>query len=115
VRVVYDSIGRETWQSSLNCLQRRGFMVSYGYASGAVPPFTLDALAERSIFLTRPHLKDYLSTPKELSSSSASLFSVISDGSVTVDIAHTLPLTEVARAHKFIEARDTIGSVILIP
>ena len=112
--VVYDSIGRDTFLRSLDCLHKRGLMVSFGQASGPVEPFTPRVLAQKgSLYLTRPTLFDYISTREELERSAASLFDAIRSGKVKVDIGQRFPLAEAADAHRALEARMTVGSTIL--
>ena len=112
--VVYDSIGRDTFLRSLDCLHKRGLMVSFGQASGPVEPFTPRVLAQKgSLYLTRPTLFDYISTREELERSAASLFDAIRSGKVKVDIGQRFPLAEAADAHRALEARKTVGSTIL--
>ncbi|MFL6747271.1 MAG: quinone oxidoreductase family protein, partial [Sphingomicrobium sp.] len=112
--VVYDSVGRDTFLRSLDCLQKRGLMVSFGQASGPVEPFTPRVLAQKgSLYLTRPALFDYISTREELDRSAASLFDAVRSGKVKVDIGQRFPLAEAAEAHRALEARKTVGSTIL--
>ena len=112
--VVYDSVGRDTFVRSLDCLQKRGLMVSFGQASGAVEPFSPLLLAQKgSLYLTRPTLFDYISTREELERSAASLFDAVRTGKLKVDIGQRFPLSEAAEAHRALEARKTIGSTIL--
>jgi len=116
VPVVYDSVGRATWDGSLSCLQPRGLMVSYGNASGAVPPFQPLVLSQRgSLYLTRPTLMAYVATREELLESASALFEVILSGAVRVTIGQTWPLAEAAEAHRALEARHTVGSTVLLP
>lgn len=108
------SIGRDTFLRSLDCLHKRGLMVSFGQASGPVEPFTPRVLAQKgSLYLTRPTLFDYISTREELERSAASLFDAIRSGKVKVDIGQRFPLAEAADAHRALEARMTVGSTIL--
>ncbi len=112
--VVYDSIGRETFLRSLDCLQKRGLMVSFGQASGPVEPFSLRLLAQKgSLYLTRPTLFDYIATREELERSAASLFDAVRSGKVKIDIGQHFPLSQAAEAHRALEARKTVGSTIL--
>src|SRR3954464_14958822 len=95
---------------------RRGLLVTYGNASGPVPPFTaLDLLRAGSIFVTRPTLADYCATPEEMRASAARLFEMIEQGKVPVRIGTRFPLAEAAEAHRAIESRATTGSTVLIP
>ncbi|HEU4957260.1 MAG TPA: quinone oxidoreductase, partial [Sphingomicrobium sp.] len=112
--VVFDSVGRDTFIRSLDCLQKRGLMVSFGQASGPVEPFVPNLLAQKgSLYLTRPTLFDYVSTREELERSAASLFDAVRTGKVKVDIGQRFPLSEAAQAHRALEARQTVGSTIL--
>ena len=116
VPVVYDSIGRETFFASLDCLRPRGLMVSYGNASGPVPPFAPLELAKRgSLFLTRPSLFHYIASRRELDRGAAELFEVIGSGAVKVRIGQTFALADAALAHQQLEARHTTGSTVLVP
>jgi NADPH:quinone reductase len=116
VPVVLDGVGEASWKASLGSVARRGLVVTYGNASGPVPPFTaLDLLGAGSIFVTRPTLADYCKTAEEMRASAARLFEMVGKGAVTVRIGATFPLLEVADAHRAIEARSTTGSTVLIP
>lgn len=109
--VVYDSIGKDTYQGSLDCLRPRGLFVSFGNASGPVPPFEL-TLLRGSLFVTRPSVMAYTATPKELQENAADLFSMIESGAIKVSVNQTFPLREAARAHELLEARRTTGSTV---
>ncbi|GAB6052444.1 quinone oxidoreductase [Magnetospira thiophila] len=116
VAAVYDSIGKDTFQDSLNCLRRLGTMVSYGNASGPVPPFEPALLAQKgSLFFTRPILFHYITTREELMATAEELFEVVADGTVKIDIGQTFPLADAALAHQALEARRTTGSTVLLP
>jgi NADPH2:quinone reductase len=116
VAAVYDSIGKDTVFGSLDCLAPLGTMVSFGNASGPVPPFSLSELASRgSLFVTRPTLMNYVSTRPELEAAARSLFGVVSSGEVRVDVRQRYALADVALAHTDLEARKTTGSSILVP
>jgi NADPH2:quinone reductase len=116
VPVVYDGVGKDTFFASLDCLAPLGLMVSYGNASGAVPPFSPLELTRRgSLFLTRPTLFHYTAKASELARGARELFEVVSTGKVKVRIGQTYPLAEAARAHQDLEARRTTGSTLLIP
>ncbi len=116
VDVVYDSVGRDTFEKSLDCLRPMGMMVSFGQSSGPVPPVDLAALAARgSLFITRPSLMTYTAERKDLLAHARDLFRVIEKGAVKVEIRQTYPLSEAARAHEDLENRCTRGSSILIP
>ena len=116
VPVVYDGIGQATFTDSLDCLQPRGLMVSYGNASGPVKGFDLGMLAARgSLFITRPSLMDYIAGGEELQQRASDLFKALAGGEISVDIHQRYPLREVAQAHRDLEARKTRGSVVLTP
>jgi NADPH2:quinone reductase len=114
--VVYDAVGKDTFFLSLDCLRPLGLMVSYGNASGPVPPIAPLELSKRgSLYLTRPTLFTYVAQRTELLRSAAELFDVIGRGIVRVEIGQTYPLREVQRAHRELEARRTVGSTVLLP
>jgi len=116
VPVVYDSIGKDTFSGSLDCLAPRGLMVSFGNASGPVAPFGLGELASRgSLFLTRPSLGHYVATRAALDTTAADLFAIVESGQVKIEINQRYALKDVAQAHRDLEARKTTGSTILIP
>ncbi len=116
VSVVYDSIGKDTFIGSLDCLRPLGIMVSFGNATGPVDNFNLGELASRgSLFLTRPTLFAYASNRENLEAMAADLFDKVSSGQVKIDIHQTYPLADVARAHQDLEGRKTTGSSILVP
>lgn len=116
VTVVYDSVGKDTFAGSLDCLRRLGTLVSFGNASGAVPAFEPAILsAKGSLFLTRPTLMDYTANPADLVASANALFEVVSSGAVRVEVQQTYPLAETAQAHRDLQARQTTGSTLLIP
>ena len=112
--VVYDSVGADAFLRSLDCLQKRGLMVSFGQSSGPVEPFAPRLLAQKgSLFLTRPTLFDYIATLGDLERSSASLFDAVRTGTVKIDIGQRFPLSQAAEAHRALESRRTVGSTIL--
>jgi NADPH2:quinone reductase len=116
VPVVYDSVGKDTWEGSLDCLKPRGLMVSFGNASGPVAPFAPAILsAKGSLFLTRPTLVNYIATREELLSSAGALFDVVLKGHVRIGASRTYPLKDAAQAHRDLEARKTTGSTVLVP
>lgn len=116
VPVVYDSVGKDTFDGSLDCLATRGLMVSFGNASGPVPPFPPAALGPKgSLFLTRPSLMSYTVTRRELVDSAEALFEIVGRGAVKIRVNQTYPLAEAAQAHRDIEGRKTTGSTILLP
>ena len=112
--VVYDSVGRDTFMKSLDCLRPRGLMVSFGNASGPPDPMPPNVLAQKgSLYLTRPTLYNYIATRAELEQSAAELFDVVSSGKVKIEIKQRFPLKDAAEAHRQLEARKTTGSPIL--
>jgi NADPH2:quinone reductase len=116
VPVVYDSIGKTTFEASLSSLARRGLMVAFGNASG--PPPTVDPIRLMrggSLFLTRPTLFDYVATTEELDASAAALFDVLGAGQVKVEIGQSFPLADARAAHEALEGRRTTGSTVLVP
>jgi NADPH2:quinone reductase len=116
VMAVYDSIGKDTFIGSLDCLAPLGMMVSFGSSSGPVPPFSLSELASRgSLFITRPSLMSYMAKREDLEAAAASLFGVVSSGAVKIDVRQRYALADVAQAHIDLEARKTSGSTILLP
>jgi NADPH2:quinone reductase len=116
VPVVYDSIGDDTFIGSLDCLSPLGMMVSFGSASGPVPPFSLNELASRgSLFITRPSLMSYTARREDLLAMAAELFDMVESGKVKIDINQRYALKDVAQAHMDLESRKTTGSTILIP
>jgi NADPH2:quinone reductase len=116
VPVVYDSVGKETWEGSLDCLSPRGLMVSFGNASGPAPAFTvLDLMRRGSLFVTRPVLAHYTTTREALEENANDLFDVVASGAVKIEVNQRYPLAEAEQAHRDLEARKTTGSTILIP
>jgi NADPH2:quinone reductase len=116
VAVVYDSVGRDTFFQSLDCLRKHGTMVSFGNASGPVEPFSPMELAKRgSLHLTRPSLFDFIATRADLEAGSAELFELITRGAVRIAIGQRYPLRDVARAHQDLEGRRTTGATVLEP
>jgi NADPH2:quinone reductase len=114
--VVYDGVGKDTWDASLDSLKPLGMMVSYGNASGAVPPISPLVLAQKgSLFLTRPTLATYVATPDLLDETARDLFDVIEQGAVTIAPPTRYPLADAAQAHRDLEARKTTGSLVLKP
>lgn len=111
--VVYDSIGRDTFPASLDCLKPKGLWVSFGNASGPVPPFDLGQL-KGSLFATRPSLMAYTATPEALRATAADLFAQVAAGRITIRVNQTYPLAEAERAHRDLEGRKTTGSSILV-
>ncbi len=116
VAVVYDGIGRDTFDRSLDCLRPMGMMVSFGNASGPVPSFDPGLLAAKgSLFLTRPSLMHYTAKREDLLASAADLFEVVQKNVVRIEIHQTYPLRDAVQAHRDLEARKTTGSTILLP
>ena len=116
VPVIYDSVGRDTFTASLDSLAPLGLMVSYGNASGAVPPVDVGMLAAKgSLFLTRPTLATYTSTRADLLAVTNDLFEVVAKGAVKIRVNQTFPLRDAATAHRALEARQTTGSTVLLP
>ena len=116
VDVAYDSIGKDTFPGSLDCLRPLGLWVSFGQASGPVPDFKITLLSQKgSLFATRPSLGNYTATREDLVKSANDLFDVVKSGKVKIAVHQTYPLAEAARAHRDLEARATTGSTLLIP
>lgn len=116
VQVVYDSVGKTTFDGSLDCVARRGMMVLFGQSSGAVPPLDPQILNRKgSLFLTRPTLAHYVATPEELNGRAAELLGWIEAGWLHVHIDRTVPLVDAPAAHAALESRQTVGKVLLIP
>ncbi|HYT15262.1 MAG TPA: quinone oxidoreductase [Burkholderiales bacterium] len=116
VPVVYDSVGKDTFMGSLDCLQPRGLMVSFGNASGPVPPFELGILSQKgSLYITRPTLATYTSKREDLVPTAKDLFDVVLSGKVKIEINNRYALKDAALAHRDLEARKTTGSTILVP
>jgi NADPH2:quinone reductase len=111
--VVYDSVGKDTFLKSLDCLRPRGIMVSFGNASGAPDPFPPGMLAQKgSLFLTRPTLYNYIAAREELEQAAAELFDIVGSGKVKIEVKQRFPLRDAAEAHRALEARKTSGSTI---
>jgi len=114
VPVVYDSVGKDTFLRSFDCLAPRGLMVSFGQSSGNVEPFAPGILAQKgSLFLTRPTLFNYIADRRELEQSASALFDMVRSGKVRIDIGQRFPLSQAAEAHRALEARETTGSTVL--
>jgi NADPH:quinone reductase len=112
--VVYDSVGRDTFMKSLDCLRPRGLMVSFGNSSGPVDPFPTAILAQKgSLFLTRPTMYHYMATREELGRAAAELLEVVGSGKVKIEIGQRFALKDAAEAHRQLEARRTTGSTVL--
>jgi NADPH2:quinone reductase len=116
VDVVYDGVGKTTFEKGLNVLRPRGYMVLFGGSSGAVPPFDLIQLSTKgSLFLTRPTLHHYTTTTEELRSRASSVFGMIREGKLKLRIGHTYNLANAEQAHRDLEARKTTGKLLLLP
>ncbi len=116
VPVVYDSVGKDTFMASLDCLAPLGLMVTFGNSSGPVPPFDISVLsAKGSLFLTRPSLASYTSKRADLQAAAKELFDVVGVGAVKIQVNQTFPLKDAAKAHEALEARRTTGSTVLLP
>ena len=112
--VVYDSIGRDTFMRSMDCLKPRGLMVSFGQSSGAVEPFSPNLLAQKgSLYLTRPTMFTYTATREQLEQSAGELFAIVGSGKVRIEVQQRFPLKDAAEAHRELQARRTTGSTIL--
>ncbi|MGJ7914404.1 quinone oxidoreductase family protein [Massilia sp. LXY-6] len=116
VPVVYDSVGKDTFIRSLDCLQPLGLMVSFGNSSGPVPPFSLSELVSRgSLYITRPTLQTYAARREDLEAMAADLFQMVSSGQIKIEIHQRFPLADAAQAHIALESRRTTGKTILLP
>jgi NADPH:quinone reductase len=114
--VVYDSVGKTTFEKGLNLLRPRGMMVLFGGSSGPVPPFDLIALSQKgSLYLTRPTLVNYIASREELVARSSAVFAMISEGKLKLRIEHTYSLSDAQRAHRDLQGRKTTGKLLLIP
>jgi NADPH:quinone reductase len=116
VQVVYDSVGKTTFDKSMNCLAPRGYLVAFGQSSGVVPPVDIQVLNQKgSLFLTRPTSRDYMLTREEYAKRAADVLGWIAAGRLKVRIDRTFPLAQAAEAHKALAGRGTAGKVLLIP
>jgi NADPH2:quinone reductase len=116
VPVVYDSVGKDTWEGSLDCLSVRGLMVSFGNSSGAVAPFPLIQLtAKGSLYVTRPTLAHYTRTKEELRETADDLWAVIASGAVRIQVNQRFALAHAAKAHEALHSRATTGATVLLP
>jgi NADPH2:quinone reductase len=116
VKAVYDSIGKDTFERSLDCLRPFGLMVSYGNSSGPVPPVSLGTLgAKGSLYVTRPSLFTHLATRESTQAMADDLFEMVTSGKVKIHVDQRYPLAEAAQAHRDLEARRTTGSTVLLP
>jgi NADPH:quinone reductase len=116
VKVVYDSVGKDTWERSLDCLQPLGLMVSYGNASGPVPPISLGQLAGKgSLYVNRPTINHHAATRADVEQMTGELFDVVGSGAVVIDAPRTFSLADAAEAHRELESRRTTGAMVLVP
>lgn len=116
VSIVFDGVGKDSWNASLACLARRGMMVSFGNASGAVPPVSLlDLRAAGSLRVTRPTLADFIATPEMLVSTAERTFDRLRRGVIAANIRQEFALADAAQAHRALEARETVGATVLLP
>lgn len=116
VHVVYDGVGKSTFEKDLNVLRRRGYLALFGGASGPVPPFDLVRLSQKgSLYITRPTLADYIASHEELQNRAGDLLKTIAEGKIKLRIEHVYPLSEAAQAHRDLEGRRTTGKLLLIP
>ena len=116
VPVVYDSVGRDTFMASLDCLSTHGCMVSFGNASGPVEPISpLELMRRGSLYMTRPTLFDFIREPSDLAAGTAELFALLRDGTLSVSVNQQYPLADAASAHRDLEGRRTTGSTVLLP
>ena len=114
--IVYESIGKDTFKRSMDCLRPMGILASYGHASGAPDPVDVIELGTRgSLFLTRPAIMHYMEKREDLVNSANDLFEILKTGKIKSNVNHLYPLSEVSEAHKAIEERKTIGATVLIP
>lgn len=116
VDVVYDSVGKDAFPGSLDCLRPRGYWISFGQSSGPIEPFNIGILAQKgALFCTRPTLVHYTATREELEETANDLFDVVSKGVVKIYVNQTYPLKDAAQAHRDLQARKTTGSTVLLP
>jgi NADPH:quinone reductase len=114
--VVYDSVGKDTFPASLDCLRKRGMFVSFGQSSGPIPPFSFAILSQKgSLYATRPTLFQYIATRDELEASAGALFDVVKSGDVKIRVNQRYALADAAKAHADLEGRKTTGTTVLIP
>lgn len=116
VPVVYDGVGKDTWEGSIDCLSPRGLLVNFGNASGGISQFNPGVLAAKgSLYLTRPTLMTYTATREDLVESATALFDVVTSGAVKIEVNQTYPLAEAVQAHRDLEGRKTTGSTVFLP
>jgi len=113
---VYDSVGKSTWDGSLDCCSPRGLIASFGNASGAVPPVNLGILSTKgSLYVTRPTLATHIASRADLVARSNALFDVVKSGKVKIETTGRYKLADAAQAHRDLESRKTTGSIVLVP
>src|SRR5262249_40446990 len=116
VPVVYDSVGKSTAEGSLDCLRPLGLWVSFGNASGPVPPLALSVLTQKgSLYVTRPTLATYTATRADLEATAQELFDVVRSGKVKIEVNHTYALNDAQQVHRDLEGRKTTGSIVMLP
>jgi NADPH:quinone reductase len=116
VPVVYDSVGKDTFMASLDCLRPLGLLVTFGNSSGKVTPFDISVLSQKgSLYLTRPTLATYTATRSDLEATAKEVFDVIRSGKVKVEVRHTYPLAKAEQVHRDLEGRRTVGSIVMTP
>jgi NADPH2:quinone reductase len=116
VPVVYDSVGKDTFLASLDCLSPLGLLVSFGNSSGKVTPFDIGILSQKgSLYLTRPTLATYTASRSDLEATARDVFDVIREGKVNVEVRHSYPLAKAEQVHRDLEGRRTVGSIVMIP
>jgi len=115
VWVVYDSVGKDTFEGSLKCLQPKGLVVNYGTASGQVEGFALQELHAKSLWVCRPTLRTYVSDRADMLAMSHDAFEILSDKSIRLDVEAVLPLSQAADSHRMLESRQTKGAIVLVP
>ena len=116
VPVVYDSVGKDTFMASLDCLRPLGLLVSFGNSSGKVTPFDIGILSQKgSLYLTRPTMATYTATRSDLEATAQEVFDVIRSGKVKVEVRHTYPLAKAEQVHRDLEGRRTVGSIVMTP
>ena len=114
--VVYDSVGKDTFPGSLDCLAHRGLFVSFGSSSGPIPPFNIGILAAKgSLYMTRPSLPNYTAARKDLVATANDLIRMVKSGAIKIEVNQTYALKDAAKAHRDLEARKTTGSTVLMP
>ena len=114
--VVYDGVGKDTFEMSLDCLRPAGLMVAFGNASGAVPPINIGQLAAKgSLYVQRPTLMSYTRTPEMLQANARELFEVVGSGAVKIRVEQSYALKDAAQAHRDLEGRKTTGQTVLLP